>query len=256
MISDTVSMSTRDLELLLQVSVPVPWTPKCQSPAQDVPDLVALFPQIALLLSPAISDEAVLKNNFWEFRQAPSARQNTSRLPLHVDVSVLFADEAVFLRASPSLRFRGLVCGLWCKRGVVYSGEAICLRWFCVHHWLCPNSLDHHLHANGHLPSLRYFLLFCVAFLFIKPNDEACRCTFCSTCPYRRCFKKYSHSGSVTTHLICERSDNREFLEYHSARLTVLSVVSNCALRVVVDVPRSPLSTKNPWHIDNRLDCI
>ena len=58
-ISDTVSMSTRDLELLLQVSVPVPWTPKCQSPAQDVPDLVALFPQTALLLSPAISDEAV-----------------------------------------------------------------------------------------------------------------------------------------------------------------------------------------------------
>ena len=114
----------------------------------------------------------------------------------------------------------------------------------------------HHLHANDHLPSLRYFLLFCVAFLFIKPNDEACRCTFCSNLPVSQMFQKIQPFRICDTHLICERSDNREFFEYHSARLTVLLVVPNCALRVVVDVPRSSLSTKNPWHVDNRLDCI
>lgn len=48
-----------------------------------------------------------------------------------------------FYSASPSLRFRGLICGLWCKRGVIYSGETICLRWFRVHHWLCPNSFPY-----------------------------------------------------------------------------------------------------------------
>ncbi|KAL4076344.1 hypothetical protein J3A83DRAFT_4411043 [Scleroderma citrinum] len=88
MISDTLSMSIRDLELLLQPSVPVPSTPKRKSPAQDVLGLVALSPPTALLRSPAISGltKTYTKNDFRELRQTPSARQNTSRLPsMHVD---------------------------------------------------------------------------------------------------------------------------------------------------------------------------
>ena len=105
MISDTVSMSTRDLEVLLQPSVPVPSTPKRKSPAQDVLGLVALSPPTALLRSPAISGltKTYTRNDFRELRQTPSARQNTSRLPsMHVDVSGLFADEALFTYSSVS----------------------------------------------------------------------------------------------------------------------------------------------------------
>jgi len=91
MISDTISLSIRDLDLLLQPSVPVPSTPKRKSPAQDVLGLVALSPPTALLRSPAISGltKMYTRNDFRELRQTPSARQNTSRLPsMHVDVSV------------------------------------------------------------------------------------------------------------------------------------------------------------------------
>ena len=100
MISNTVSMSTRDLELLLQPSVPVPSTPKRKSPSQDILGLVALSPPTALLRSPAISGltKMYTRNDFRELRQTPSARQNTSRLPsMHVDVSVLANHSGIYL---------------------------------------------------------------------------------------------------------------------------------------------------------------
>ncbi|KAI5993615.1 hypothetical protein EDD15DRAFT_2388047 [Pisolithus albus] len=87
-IPQTVCITIRDLETLLESSAPVPSTPKRKSPAQDVLGLVALSPPTALLRSPAISGltKMYMKNDFRELRQTPSARQNTSRLPsMHVD---------------------------------------------------------------------------------------------------------------------------------------------------------------------------
>lgn len=88
-IPETIYMSVRDLEMLLQCSMPAPSTPKRKSSAQDILGLVALSPPTALLRSPAIFGltKTYTRNDFRELRQTPSARQNTSRLPsMHVDV--------------------------------------------------------------------------------------------------------------------------------------------------------------------------
>ena len=99
-VSDTISMSTRGLEVLLQSSAPVPSTSKRKSPAKDVLGLVALSLPIALLRPPAISrlTKTYTRNGFRELRQTPSARQIRSRLPsMHVDVSGLFTDEVLYI---------------------------------------------------------------------------------------------------------------------------------------------------------------
>lgn len=85
------SMSTRDLELLLQPSVPVPSTPKRKSPTQGNLDLVALSLGAA---SVTCGTKVNMKNDFREFRQASSARENTTRLSsMHcVDVSMASLD--------------------------------------------------------------------------------------------------------------------------------------------------------------------
>ena len=81
----------RAIEDLLRQPTPEPSTPPRKALNQDVLSLVAISPP-ALIRSPAATGltKTYLNNDFRQLRQAPSARQNTSRLPsMHVDVGSL-----------------------------------------------------------------------------------------------------------------------------------------------------------------------
>ncbi|KAI0920982.1 hypothetical protein AcV7_002972 [Taiwanofungus camphoratus] len=87
---EILELSMRDVEELLQSNIPHPSTPPRKALNQDVLGLVTISPP-ALIRSPASTGltKTYLNNDFRQLRQAPSARQNTSRLPsMHVDVGV------------------------------------------------------------------------------------------------------------------------------------------------------------------------
>lgn len=84
---DSVKLTIRDLEELLQPAIPVPSTPPRRTLNQDALGLVTISPP-ALIRSPASTGLTKTYNNndFRQLRQIPAARQNTSRLPsMHVD---------------------------------------------------------------------------------------------------------------------------------------------------------------------------
>ncbi|CCM00431.1 uncharacterized protein FIBRA_02463 [Fibroporia radiculosa] len=86
-IPDFVKLTMHDVEELLRSNMPPPSTPPRKALNQDVLGLVAISPP-ALIRSPASTGltKTYNKNDFRQLRQAPSARQNTSRLPsMHVD---------------------------------------------------------------------------------------------------------------------------------------------------------------------------
>ncbi|KAL4079846.1 hypothetical protein V8B97DRAFT_2002270 [Scleroderma yunnanense] len=88
MITDTLSISIRDLKLLLQPSAPPPLMPKYKFLAQDVLGLFSLSPLTSLFGSSAVSGLAktYTNNDIKGLCQSPSARQNTSGLPsMHVN---------------------------------------------------------------------------------------------------------------------------------------------------------------------------
>lgn len=89
---DTISLGLQDLEDLLRPKAAPPTTPPRKSMSQDILALVAISPPTAVIRSPAATGltKTYSNNDFRQLRQAPSARQNTSRLPsMHVDVGSL-----------------------------------------------------------------------------------------------------------------------------------------------------------------------
>lgn len=86
---ENAQLSLQDLEDLLRPSTLLPSTPPRRLLNQDVLSTVAISPPTAVIRSPAATGltKTYLNNDFRQLRQAPSARQNTSRLPsMHVDV--------------------------------------------------------------------------------------------------------------------------------------------------------------------------
>ncbi|KAI0089194.1 hypothetical protein BDY19DRAFT_889730 [Irpex rosettiformis] len=85
---DNMKLSIQDLEYLLREPTPAPSTPK-RILNQDALSTVTISPPTAVIRSPAATGltKTYFNNDFRQLRQAPSARQNTSRLPsMHVDV--------------------------------------------------------------------------------------------------------------------------------------------------------------------------
>jgi hypothetical protein len=88
-LAESVRLSIEDLETLLNPPVPMPSTPRRNTP--DLLSLVTISPPTAVLRSPAATGltKTYSNNDFRQLRQLPSARQNTSRLPsMHVDVGI------------------------------------------------------------------------------------------------------------------------------------------------------------------------
>lgn len=86
---ESIELSVQNIKDLLQPPVPIPSTPKRNTP--DILSLVTISPPTALLRSPAATGltKTYSNNDFRQLRQLPSARQNTSRLPsMHVDVGI------------------------------------------------------------------------------------------------------------------------------------------------------------------------
>ncbi|EKM59767.1 uncharacterized protein PHACADRAFT_170376 [Phanerochaete carnosa HHB-10118-sp] len=83
-----IKLSINEIEDLLAPKSPVPSTPPHRALKQDVLSLVTISPPTALIRSSTTGLTKTYSNNdFRQLRQAPSARQNTSRLPsMHVDV--------------------------------------------------------------------------------------------------------------------------------------------------------------------------
>ncbi|GLB34142.1 hypothetical protein LshimejAT787_0110260 [Lyophyllum shimeji] len=89
---ETLKLSIHDLDDLLRHDIPTPATPPNGSKTPDILGLV-ISPPTALLRAQQVPTTGLTKtytnNDFRELRQAPSARQNTSRLPsMHVDVGI------------------------------------------------------------------------------------------------------------------------------------------------------------------------
>ncbi|KAI0796234.1 hypothetical protein BC629DRAFT_1581693 [Irpex lacteus] len=86
---NTLKLSVQDLEDLFREPTPAPFTPPKRVLNQDALSTVTISPPTAVIRSPAATGltKTYLNNDFRQLRQAPSARQNTSRLPsMHVDV--------------------------------------------------------------------------------------------------------------------------------------------------------------------------